>query len=104
MNSRYWRALGRDLFVTLAIEYLICLGISYYLNRSDHFFYALLIMLGLWAVQILLWAKNMVVTLAHYYLMGKEQRIANIEAAFQQHRFPIFHDDLFPLFYDDLFF
>lgn len=95
MTSRYWRTLGINFVVGTLIEYAVCLSISLYFNNDNQFFYALLIMLALWAIQLALWLKNLIVVTIQYYLMGKRQLVGEIETALRQNRFPIY-DNFMP--------
>ena len=71
------------------IEFVICYCISLYFNTQNQGFYALLIMLGLWAVQIALWFKNLCVSTVHYYLVGKKQMANEIEISLHQLDLPV---------------
>lgn len=90
MKSRYWRTIGFNLIASTLIEYAVSLCISLYFNDENEFVYALLIMLGIWAIQIALWVKNTIVTTVFYYLIGKNQSVGEIEAGLRQNEFPIY--------------
>lgn len=90
MTSRYWRTLGFNFVFGTLIEYAVSLCVSLYFNDANQFFYALLIMLGIWAIQIALWVKNSIVSIIFYYLMGKNQLVGEMEAALRHNEFPIY--------------
>jgi hypothetical protein len=69
MQVSYWRIF----LAGIAIEYAVCLAISFTWNDRDQYWYAGLIMLGLWAVQAALGLKNFIVTTIYYHLFGKTQ-------------------------------
>lgn len=75
MQLSFWRIF----LAGVAIEYAVCLAISFYWNDRDQYWYALLIMLGLWAVQAALGLKNFIVTTIYYHLFGKSQMAKFLE-------------------------
>ena len=72
---KHWRIF----LAGIAIEYAVCLAISFYWNDRDQYWYALLIMLGLWAVLAALGLKNFIVTTIYYHLFGKSQMAKFLE-------------------------
>jgi hypothetical protein len=92
MESRFWRILAVNGAIGTVIEYGICLAISWYFNDHNQYFYALLIMLAFWAVQIGIWVKSQAVGLIFYYLSGKQQSMTRIESQLRHHVMPVFDD------------
>jgi hypothetical protein len=92
MSSHYWRTLGINFVTGVIIEFAICLIISWYFNDQNRFFYALLIMLAFWGVQLVIWAKNHLVSLIFYYLIGKRQLISHAVSQMRNFRMPIYDD------------
>jgi hypothetical protein len=92
MGSRYWRTMAASFVVGTILEYCVALALSYYPSSSNLLFGALLILLALWALQLVLWIKNIIVSTAFYYLMGKKMWVAEIEAALRKGEFPVYDD------------
>jgi hypothetical protein len=90
MSSRFWRTSAFNFVIGTSIEFAICYCVSIYFNNESQAFYALLIMLGLWAVQVGLWLKNLLVATVHYYLVGKRQLANEVEISLHQLNFPIY--------------
>ena len=93
MGSRYWRGLAQNFIIGTLIEYGLALCVSLYFYRENQLFYALLIMLALWALQVVLWAKNLIVSYVGYRLIGKRKWIGEIETTLRLQRFPIYEDE-----------
>ncbi len=93
MGSNYWRNVIVGFLLGTLIEYALCYGISVYFYDNDETFYALLIMLGLWALQIVLWAKNTIATVIFYYIYGKRVAIDEVENGFRLNELPIYDDN-----------
>lgn len=90
--GNYWRNTTISFLLGMLIEYAICYGISVYVNDHDEAYYAVLIMLGIWGLQIALWVKNIVVTTIYYYVYGKRLAVDEIENGFRLNELPIYTD------------
>lgn len=75
MQISYWRMF----LAGIAIEYAVCLVISFFWNNRDQYWYGLLIMFGLWAVQAALGLKNLVVTTIYFHLLVKSDKAKFLE-------------------------
>jgi hypothetical protein len=95
MNSRYWRTLVGNFIASLLLEYAVALVIAAYFNDGQNLWaQALLILIIIWAVQILITVKNLIVSTAWYYLVAKRKLIGQIETTLRQKMFPVYEDDL----------
>lgn len=92
MSSRYWRTMAFNVTVGIAIEYAISFAIALYFYETNQYFYALLILLVFWAIQIGLWFKSQIVATLFYYLTGKKQLTTQIESQLRLHKMP-FYDE-----------
>lgn len=87
MNVKQWMGYA---FGSIAIEYGVCLTISFMLNDEREYWYAFLIMLGVWVVQIALSLKNLIISTISYHLYGKRTLISLLEDRMMQSGMPYF--------------
>jgi hypothetical protein len=101
VNSRFLRVQFRNTILGIAVEYAICLAVSFAFNDSGQFTYAFMILFAVWAVQILIWLKKTIASTAAYYLFGKREFSGEILAALHHNNFPIY-DNFAPDAYEYL--
>jgi hypothetical protein len=82
------------MFAGIAIEYALCLAVSFYFNDENEYWYAFLIMLALWAIQIVLALKVLLVGSIYYHLFGKRQAVEYIENKMMEADLPYYGDDM----------
>jgi hypothetical protein len=83
LDKAQWKTMLWSLVLSLIIEYGVCLVIaSFFFNDQNHYMNAFWLMLGLWALQIALWFKNLIVSTIQYYLHTKSNAVADIAGQF----------------------
>src|SRR5687767_8919565 len=92
MQGNFWRAILKNSAASILIEYGVFLAISMALNDKDEYYYAFLMMLGFWGIQIVAWIKNQIVSAIFYYISGKRQMIDTFENDLRRNKMPIYDD------------
>jgi len=96
MSSRYWRTLASNFVVGVALEYALCLAVSLFILETDQAVSALLMLLGLWLLQIVIGLKNLAVSALSYYLFRKARMVQTFEHALNKEGFPIDEESFMP--------
>jgi hypothetical protein len=92
MQGNYWWTIAKNFVLGILIEYGVFLAISMAWNDKDEYYYAFLMMVGFWGIQILAWIKKNIVSAIFYYISGKRQLIDMFENDLRRNKMPIYDD------------
>jgi len=93
MSSRYWRSLVTNFVLGIALDYAICIALAAAFFGRDYLLNGFFLLLGLWALQIVLAFKNLIVSVTQYYLFLKKRLVRRGEMILHAKVFP-FDDDI----------
>ena len=86
--NQIWKTLLTSGFIASGIEYGLCVAVAHFQDYPNYYeqgFYYLLI---IWAVQVLIWFKNTIVSTIWYYIWAKNRLSTEMADEFSKLSFP----------------